>query len=132
MNLPKSNQVGIARFPKNNSNRSFVKEWLINYFWLEYNISSDRAFCHTCRVFTKLSCNTESSIISSGYNNWMQSLDSNNIKFLVDVSLQQFSFNQECSRISKERPFTIQVKINNRKHLHAIIEICRWLAKQGV
>ena len=122
----------VDRFPKNNSNRSFVKGWLIQLSWLEYSISSDRAFCHTCRIFAKRSGNTECSLISSGYNNWTHVISrlkqhqiSDCYQFAailfqsrVQQDLKETFINQEMESLR-----VIKVKIN-RKHLHAIIESC--------
>ena len=119
----------VDRFPKNNSNRSFV--WLIQFSWLEYSKSSDSAFCHTCRIFAIRNGNTESSFISSGYNNWTHAIarltqhqisdchQSAAILFQsrVQQDLKETSINQEMESLR-----AIQVK-KNRKHLHAIIKI---------
>ena len=136
MNLTKSSRLNpiksvVDRFQKNNSNRSFVKGWLIQFSWLEYSISSDRAFGHTCRIFAKRSGNTESSFISSGYNNWTHAIarlkqhqisDCNQSAAIlfqsrVQQDLKETSINQEMESLR-----AIQVK-KNRKHLHAIIKI---------
>lgn len=60
--------------------RSFQKSWLIKYTWLEYEASTDKVFCKTCKEadaknLLQFSSKKEDAFISIGFSNWKKALE---------------------------------------------------------
>ena len=56
-------------------NRSFQSGWFKKYFWLEYCVETDSAFCFACRNFnSEGKCNKLFSV--TGYRAWNKALES--------------------------------------------------------
>ncbi|KAJ8347409.1 hypothetical protein AAFF_G00207750, partial [Aldrovandia affinis] len=53
--------------------RSFNKTWLRKYQWLEYNKTTDAAFCFPCRVFGCTA--TDRKFSAEGFRDWKSALD---------------------------------------------------------
>lgn len=60
--------------------RSFQKSWLIKYTWLEYEASTEKVFCKTCKEadaknLLQFSSKKEDAFISVGFSNWKKALE---------------------------------------------------------
>ncbi|KAG8179238.1 hypothetical protein JTE90_004066 [Oedothorax gibbosus] len=60
--------------------RSFQKSWLIKYTWLEYEASTEKVFCKTCKEadiknLLQFSSKKDNAFISVGFSNWKKALE---------------------------------------------------------
>lgn len=72
-------QVLLSQYPLSQHGAekwAFNKGWFQQYQWLEYSVTSDSAFCFSCRLFGKQNIRTnKDALIGSGFSNWKQAID---------------------------------------------------------
>ena len=70
-------QPKLKNYPMNDQKRAFQSVWFNNRPWLEYSIVNDSCYCYYCRHFSSNKLNVGDAFISTGFNNWKRSLESN-------------------------------------------------------
>lgn len=80
-------------FPKE-LKRSFHRNWLQTFIWIEYSISVDAIFCYPCRQFAILASLKDKTFTHLGYRNWKHALEKNKGLYKHDTS----SLHVDCMR----------------------------------
>ena len=121
--------------------RRFRAEWFKKYPWLEWDLESKAAFCHRCRMASKLGMITfshsqEEAFTVTGYTNWKHATDkfaahehSNCHKEAVYKWSNYISTQNISCQLSQ------QIKNDqtiNRVYLMVLFSTLRYLAKQGL
>lgn len=127
----------IINFPKNKYNRKFVASWYKDYMWLEYSVSTDKAFCYICRIF---SGNKEFKFSRVGICDWKHACERFKDHEISDV--HKAATKSYSSRIEKDKNNTsINVELEscrqkqvkkNREYLRKVVETILWLCQQGL
>lgn len=134
-------QPKLQIYPKTkigNQYRSFNPEYYVNYPCIEYSIKKDSVFCFPCRHFNR-SGNSEIAFIDTGFNNWKKFHDkihthmSSNSHVLAAAAWASYELTKESGSIAVHIDHTKKKLIaENRDYLSKIIDIIKFLSKQGL
>ncbi|CAA0835592.1 TTF-type zinc finger protein with HAT dimerisation domain [Striga hermonthica] len=131
-NFPKSS------FGKNM--RSFQKAWFTQYYWLEYSIQKDAAFCQVCYLFKRINTRCgDDAFTGVGFKNWKNALN----KFKEhEGGLNSPHRNAmiQCSSFRDQRHNVdyvlsqkgTQMEIDYRVRLTAVVKVVRLLLGGGL
>lgn len=72
-----SSQPKLKRYTVNDQNRTFQEVWFKDRSWLEYSIMNDSCYCFCCRRFSSNKLNVGDALMTTGFNHWKRSLESN-------------------------------------------------------
>lgn len=70
-------QPQLKKYPVNDQKRAFQPIWFKDRPWLEYSVMSDRCYCFYCRHFSSNRLIGGDAFVTTGFNNWKRSLESN-------------------------------------------------------
>ena len=112
--------------------RSFLEKWYERYRWLEYSLSSDAAFCFSCRYAYakgKVGCASETYIVS-GFRNWKSAVEDfrkheepkahrSAAEFLASAKQMAKSGSSVAQQLSSVHAKQVEV---NRRNVQRIIE----------
>ena len=119
--------------------RSFNYDWFSQYPTLEYSVLLDAVFCFCCRHFTQ-SSNAEDCFTKNGFKNWKKfherfraHIDSISHKnsFSNWINYKQ-SKSQKGNIVEQMNSQYKQEKTNNKIYLSKLLDLLRYLAKQGL
>ncbi|KAH7660955.1 Ribonuclease H-like protein [Dioscorea alata] len=121
--------------------RSFQNAWFKQHPWLEYSVTKDAAFCFWCYLFTPSRGNRtkEDAFTKIGFNNWKKALE----KFVEhvgavnsvhnDARIQFQSFQNQRQSVSHQlAAHSHEMEVEYRTRLTAILDVSRFLLKQGL
>ncbi|XP_057791491.1 uncharacterized protein LOC131008576 [Salvia miltiorrhiza] len=139
---PKMEAYPVTKF--GTQNRSFQKRWFDKFHWLEYSLSTNKAYCFYCFLFiSEVNLPGSSALVKEGFDNWKRINQGKNCAFLTHVGSAATSPHTMCLRRAEDlmRPVghidkvmhsqTIIEKERNRLRLKTSITSLRWLALQG-
>ncbi|CAF1107795.1 unnamed protein product [Brachionus calyciflorus] len=122
-------------FPIDKDKRKFLPIWYKNHPWLEYDAKNDKAFCFACKNFP--SSKSSKAFTSEGYSKWKNAV-SNFITHQNSAEHMIAMERWESRKLNKPKCIDLinsQYSKNiaeNRQNLTKIIEIVKYLAKQGL
>jgi len=124
-----------------NKRRSFRAEWFDKYPWLEWDGPSQAAFCHCCRMSTKLRLVTfshcsDDAFSIRGFSNWKHAHD----KFVChegstshkEAALKWSNYVSSISISTHLKTGLEQQQAQNRQALLEMLSSLRFLARQGL
>ena len=120
--------------------RMFHRQWFEQFPWLEYSVQADAAFCFSCRQDPSQSARScGDKLVGSGYRNWKRAVQS----FHEHESSQSHlsSMTAWACFQSTQKTGTVEHSIkkgeekciaDRRRYLTRLIEVTRFLARQGL
>ncbi|KAL6570330.1 hypothetical protein OROMI_014844 [Orobanche minor] len=139
---PKLEAYPVTKF--GTQNHSFQKKWFDKFHWLEYSLSTNKAYCFYCFLFiSDVDIPISSALVKEGFDNWKRINQENKCAFLTHDGYAATSPHTMCLRRAKDlmRPVghvdkvlhsqSIIEKKRNRLRLHTSIMSLRWLALKG-
>ena len=122
-----------------NQKRGFSKNWYDIFPFIEYSISKNAVFCFACRNFGIDSQHKHKSFISDGFNDWkngkilIQNHSQTNKHLTAMIKWKEYEFSKTHGSILSKLNSGHQKQIDeNRVYLSKIIDIIKFLAKQGL
>ncbi len=70
-------QPKLRSYPVNNHKCAFQSIWFKDRPWLEYSVANDSCYCYYCRHFSSNKLTSGDAFVTTGFNNWKRSLESN-------------------------------------------------------
>ena len=129
----------IIEFPQNKQKRRFQEKWYNEFSWLEYDVSSDSAFCFIGKQYP-IKEKEKSTFKTEGFRDWhnakklftihdtSDSHKTNKLLLLNRMNVEK-SKKSVAALVNSQHSNEVMA---NRKYLKHIIEIIHFLARQGL